>query len=131
MANFYDLKHYIAHYLNKGRCLISEKGKTFAFSDRVYDRRGNYSEGFNNFIDRLLESGDFFHLYIEGDGYSFADLIHSRFDLDYCVRCHEPVPIPAAGAYGPPPCYLCPDANEDGACIRETGAPFSERPSRN
>lgn len=97
MANFYDLKHYIAHHLNKGRCLVSEKGKIISLSERVYDCRGNYSEGFNCFIDRLLESGEFFHLYIEGDGYAFADLIHSRFDLEYCVRCEEPL----TGALGP------------------------------
>ncbi|MBW4698247.1 MAG: hypothetical protein KME03_10215 [Aphanocapsa lilacina HA4352-LM1] len=109
MANFYDLKHYIAHYINKGRCLVSEKGKITTFSERVYDRRGNYSEQFNHFIDRLLESGEFFHLYVEGDGYAFSDLIHSRFDLEYCVRCREPIPVPTNGALGPPACYLCPE----------------------
>jgi hypothetical protein len=110
MANFYDLKHYIAHYINKGRCLVSEKGKLVTYSERVYDRRGNYSESFNHFVDRLLESGEFFNLYIEGDGYSFAELIHSRFDLEYCVRCREPIPVPSATALSTPACYLCPAA---------------------
>ncbi|MBC8120207.1 MAG: hypothetical protein H7Y22_00030 [Gemmatimonadaceae bacterium] len=108
MANFYDLKHYIAHYLNKGRCLVSNKSKIIPFSDRVYDRRGNYSEPFNCFIDRLLESGEFFHLYIEGDKYAFGELVHSKYDLEYCVRCEEP--IPTASALGPPAHYLYPDA---------------------
>ena len=100
MANFYDLKHYIAHNINKGRCLVSEKGKTFAFSERVYDRRGNYSENFNQFIDRMLESGEFFHLCVEGDRYAFSDLIHSRYDLEYSVQCREPIPI--SDGLGPP-----------------------------
>lgn len=106
MANFYDLKHYIAHYINKGRCLVSEKGKLVTYSERVYDCRGNYSESFNHFVDRLLESGEFFNLYIEGDGYSFAELIHSRFDLEYCVRCKEPIPA----VLNTPACSLYPEA---------------------
>lgn len=108
MANFYDLKHYIAHYLNKGRCLVSNKDKIIAFGDRVYDRRGNYSEPFNCFIDRLLESGEFSRLCIEGDRYTFGDLIHSKYALDYCVRCEDP--IPTASAVGAPAGYLYPDA---------------------
>ncbi len=109
MANFYDLKHYIAHNINKGRCLISEKGKTFAFSERVYDRRGNYSENFNQFIDRMLESGEFFHLCVEGDRYAFSDLIHSRYELEYSVQCREPHPVPTSAALKPDVGYLCPE----------------------
>lgn len=112
MANFYDLKHYIAHYINKGRCLVSEKGKTFAFSERVYDRRGNYSDHFNQFIDRMLESGEFFHLHVEGDRYAFSDLIHSRYDLEYSVQCSEPLSGPISGASGPSACYQRPQVEE-------------------
>jgi hypothetical protein len=106
VASFYDLKHYIAHHVNRGRCLISEQGKTLAFSRSVYDGRGNYTEEFNNFIDRLIGSGEFLNLYIEGDVHSFAQLIHSRFEFDYCVRCSDPIPSDVVLA--PPSRSLCP-----------------------
>ena len=108
LASFYDLKHYIAHHVNRGRCLISEKGKTLAFSRSVYDGRGNYTDEFNNFVERLISSGEFLNLYIEGDAHSFAQLIHSRFEFDYCVRCADPIPTPQDVVLAPPSCNLCP-----------------------
>jgi hypothetical protein len=108
VASFYDLKHYIAHHVNRGRCLISEKGKTLAFSRSVYDGRGNYTVEFNDFVERLISSGEFLNLYIEGDTHSFAQLIHSRFEFDYCVRCSDPIPTPSDAVLAPPSCNLCP-----------------------
>ncbi|AGY57925.1 hypothetical protein [Gloeobacter kilaueensis] len=120
MANFYDIKHYIAHHVNKGRRLMGEKGESVVFCGRVYDGRGNYSEAFNDFIEKLLSSGHFFRYYIEEDGFAFAELSHAKFEMDYCVTCREPIPVPVVGALGPPACYLCPVASE---CDTSTAAP--------
>lgn len=100
------LKSYVAYYLSRGKKIISPVSGEISFSGLVYQYWG-YQKNFLNFWQQLQQRKDFCDLYIEGDLYSFGQVIGDNYIVDECGRCSLPIPKTVGRAPEAPNCTLC------------------------
>lgn len=99
------LESYVAYFVSRGKA-IATPTETLQFDGPVYDYWG-YHRAFIKFWHGLGDRPDFKQLSLEGDIYSFGDLLSGNYTIQLCGKCLIPKPIPEARLYHIQTCGLC------------------------
>lgn len=100
------LLDYVAHFISRGKVVVSQTAGKLIYKDRVYQNTG-YAPEFNEFWSRLRSRPDFEQLYLEGDVYYFGQFLNGSFEVGECVRCDLQIPIPLGMHQYQGSCHLC------------------------
>lgn len=107
MASEYQVKQYIAYWVQLGKKVVIRNGQQELLPEKIIagDR---YSQEFEDCWQQILSpnSGD---CYIEGTDETIAELLTPEWDIMLCSRCVMPVPVRTQGM--PPnscPCFDLP-----------------------
>lgn len=100
------LLDYVAHFLSRGKVVVSHLSGKLVYKGRVYQNIG-YAPEFNEFWLKLHSRPDFKQLYLEGDVYCFGQFLNGSFEMGECVRCDLQIPIPLGMHQYQGSCHLC------------------------
>ncbi len=100
------LLDYVAHFISRGKVVVSNTNGKLIYKDRVYQNVG-YAPEFNEFWLKLRSRQDFEQLYLEGDVYCFRQFLNGSFEVGECVRCDLQIPIPLGMHQYQGNCHLC------------------------
>ncbi len=114
MASLQAVRNYVAFHVHQGKKVVSPVHGTLSFQSHVIGSEG-LSVAFLLYWRSLRKHQNFQHLYIEGDEFCFGQLLKSAWEFGLCARCDLMIPVPEAGAYQPPACFLC----QDTSCLRD------------
>src|SRR6476619_3856875 len=106
MTDCKTLISYVAYYVSRGKAVISPLSDRLSFQGLVYEYRG-YHRDFLLFWQRLQQRRDFYQLCLEGDTFTFKQLLEHRYEISECARCYLPIPTPMGGALDVPACHFC------------------------
>jgi signal transduction histidine kinase len=99
------LESYVAYFVSRGKA-IATPSEILPFNGAVYSYWG-YHRDFIQFWHQLGDRHDFTQLSLEGDTYSFGDLLSGKYSIQLCGKCLIPKPIPNARLYKIRSCGLC------------------------
>lgn len=105
-ANEDILLDYVAHFISRGKVVVSNTGGKLIYKGWVYQKIG-YAPDFNEFWSELRDRPDFEQLYLEGDVYYFGQFLNDSFEVGECVRCDLQIPIPLGMHQYQGGCHLC------------------------
>lgn len=97
---------YVAYYLSRGKSIISPNFGVISFELPIYQYSG-YQKPFLEFWQQLQQRQDFADLHIDGDCYSFGQLLDHNCTIDQCARCNLPTPKSVGRAPELSNCTLC------------------------
>ncbi len=100
------LMSYVAYYLSRGKSVISLKQGSLPFETLVYQYSG-YQKQFEEFWQQLQQRRDFCDLFLDGDFYSFGQLLDGNCTIGECARCSLPTPMSVGRALTASNCTLC------------------------
>jgi diguanylate cyclase (GGDEF)-like protein len=100
------LMGYVAYYLSRGKSIISPHHGSIPFKNSIYQYSG-YQEPFEAFWQQIRERNDFSDLHIDGDFYSFGQLLDGSCTIGECARCNLPTPLSVGRAPDLSNCTLC------------------------
>lgn len=100
------LMSYVAYYLSRGKNIISSHQGSIPFEEPIYQYSG-YQKQFEAFWQQLQQRRDFHDLYIDGDFYSFGQLLDDSCTIGECARCNLPTPMSVGRAPDLSNCTLC------------------------
>src|SRR6478672_1888192 len=106
MTDCKTLISYVAYYVSRGKAVISPLSDRLSFQGLVYKYRG-YHRDFLVFWQRLEQQRDFCQLCLEGDTFTFKQLLEHRYEINECACCYLPIPTSMGGALDVPACHFC------------------------
>jgi hypothetical protein len=121
MASVQAVRNYVAFHVQQGKKVVSPMHGLMPFQSHVIGSEG-LSVAFLLYWRSLRKHPDFQHLQIEGDEFYFGQLLKPGWEFGLCARCDLMIPVPEAGAYQPPACFLC----QDTSCLKDqtVASPF-------
>jgi|GEM_PF-2572064 len=114
MASVQAVRNYVAFHVQQGKQVLSPVHGILPFHAHVIGSEG-LSVAFLLYWRSLRKHLDFQHLQIEGDEFCFGQLLKPDWEFGLCARCDLLIPVPEAGAYQPPACFLC----KDTSCLKD------------
>jgi hypothetical protein len=114
MASVQAVRNYVAFHVQQGKKVLSPVHGLMPFQSHVIGSEG-LSVAFLLYWRSLRKHPDFQHLQIEGDEFYFGQLLKPDWEFGLCARCDLMIPVPEAGAYQPPACFLC----QDTSCLKD------------
>ncbi len=90
MASRTEVKHYLAHWFQLGKQVVSDDGQTYQPNKIIQGDRFT-SEFETCWAEILQREGT---CYLSGTDQTIAELLSSNWDVIGCARCGMPVPLP-------------------------------------
>lgn len=92
MASLIEVKHYLAHWFQLGKRVLSDSGQE-SYKPQTVIQGNRFSPEFEQVWDEILKAeGE--SLFLEGTDETIAELLSPEWDMMSCARCGMPVPVP-------------------------------------
>ncbi|MGB3293702.1 MAG: hypothetical protein WBB01_12005 [Phormidesmis sp.] len=101
MASYTEVKHYLAHWFQLGKQVMSDSGQVTLQPEKVI-QGDRFSPEFEACWAKILEKGSE-SFYLSGTDQTVAELLSPKWEVVSCARCNMPVPMPQAD-FTPHPC---------------------------